>query len=36
MDYRIIAYIIGCVLKIEGVFMVMPIITGIIYRETAL
>ena len=36
MDYRIIAYLIGCVLKIEGVFMVMPIITGIIYRETAL
>ena len=36
MDYRIIAYIIGYVLKIEGAFMVLPIITGIIYRETDL
>ena len=36
MDYQIIAYIIGHVLKIEGAFMALPVITGILYRERSL
>lgn len=36
MNYRIIAYVIGWVLNIEAAFMVLPIITGLIYEETSL
>lgn len=35
MNYRIVAFIIGWVLKIEAVFMILPILTGMIYREKA-
>ena len=34
MNYRIIIFIIGWVLKIEAFFMLLPVITGIIYRES--
>ena len=33
MNYRIIAYLLGWVLKIEAVALVLPGITAIIYRE---
>ena len=36
MNYRIIIYIIGWVLKIEAAFMLLPIAAGILYRESAL
>lgn len=36
MNYRIIVYIIGWVLKIEAALMVLPVFTGMIYREKAL
>lgn len=35
MNYRIIIFIMGWVLKIEAVFMVLPVLTGILYREPA-
>ena len=35
MNYSIIIYIIGCILKIEAVFMVLPLITSLIYREVS-
>lgn len=35
MNYRIIIFIIGWVLKIEAVFMLLPVLTGILYRESA-
>ncbi len=35
MNYRIIIFIIGWVLKIEAVFMILPVITGIIYKESS-
>ena len=36
MNYQIIIFIIGWILKIEGTFMLLPILTGIIYKESAL
>ena len=36
MNYRIIIYIIGWVLKIEAAFMLLPIAAGILYHEPAL
>ncbi len=36
MNYRIIFYIIGWVLNIEAAFMLLPILTGIVYGESAL
>ena len=35
MNYRIIIFIIGWVLKIEAVFMILPVITGIIFKESS-
>lgn len=35
MNYKIIIYIIGSVMKIEAAFMLVPILTGIIYRESS-
>lgn len=35
MNYQIIAFIIGWVLKLEAGFMLLPVLTGIIYRESA-
>lgn len=36
MNFYIIAYILGCVCLFEGVFMVLPLITALIYHETNL
>lgn len=33
MNYWIILYILGCVLKFEGAFLVLPFLVGVIYRE---
>lgn len=33
MNYSIIIYIIGWILKLEAAFMLLPGITAIIYRE---
>ena len=33
MNYSIIAYIIGSILKLEAVFMLLPCITALIYQE---
>lgn len=33
MNYSIIIYIIGWILKLEATFMLLPVITAIIYRE---
>ena len=33
MNYSIIIYIIGMILKIEAVFMALPAITALIYQE---
>lgn len=35
MNFKIIKYNIGFLLKIEGILMIIPIICGIIYRENA-
>lgn len=35
MNYRIICFVIGWVLKIEAAFMILPLITGIVYQEQA-
>ncbi len=36
MNYRIIFYIIGWVLNIEAAFMLLPVVTGILYQESAM
>ena len=36
MNYSIILYILGCVLKFEGAFLLVPVIVGVIYREKAI
>ena len=36
MNYQIIIFIIGWILKIEGTFMLLPVLTGIVYKESAL
>ena len=33
MNYSIIVYIIGYVLKIEGLFLLLPCLTALIYQE---
>ena len=35
MNYSIIIYIIGMILKIEAVFMALPAITALIHQEKA-
>ena len=35
MNYSIIIYIIGVILKIEAAFMALPAVTALIYRETS-
>ena len=34
MNYSIIIYIIGMILKIEAAFMLLPAVTALIYQET--
>ncbi|MBS6195331.1 MAG: TrkH family potassium uptake protein [Clostridiales bacterium] len=36
MNYRVIAYVMGWVMNIEAAFMVLPILTGLIYKEESL
>lgn len=33
MKYSTIGYILGQVLKFEGIFMLLPFLTGMIYHE---
>ena len=33
MNYKMIIYILGMVLKIEAVFMTLPCLVAVIYRE---
>ena len=33
MNYSIIIYIIGMILEIEAAFMVLPVVTALIYQE---
>lgn len=33
MNYSIIFYILGCVLKFEGVFLLLPVLVDLIYQE---
>ena len=35
MNYSIIIYIIGMILKIEAAFMLLPAVTALIYQETS-
>lgn len=35
MNYSIVLYILGCVLKFESAFLVLPSLVGLIYREHA-
>jgi len=35
MNYSIILYILGCVLKFESAFLLLPAVVGFIYHETA-
>lgn len=35
MNYSIILYILGCVLKFESAFLLLPAVVGLIYRESA-
>ena len=35
MNYSIVLYILGCVLKFESAFLVLPALGGLIYREHA-
>ena len=34
MNFSMIRYILGCVLKIEAAFMLLPCVTAMIYKET--
>ncbi len=34
MNYRIVSYVLGCVLSIEGVSMLLPFVCSLIYNET--
>ena len=34
MNFSIIRYILGWILKIEGIFMLLPCITALIYKES--
>lgn len=33
MNYKVLHYIVGCILKFEGLFMLLPAIAGLFYRE---
>lgn len=33
MNYRLVLYICGCILKFESAFLLLPAITGIFYQE---
>lgn len=33
MNYKVLHYIVGCILKFEGLFMLLPAIVGLIYGE---
>ena len=33
MNYKIIVYIIGFVLKIEAALMLVPLLTAVVYKE---
>ena len=33
MNYRSIFFILGCILTIEGVFLILPMVTALIYGE---
>ena len=35
MNYSIVLYILGCVLKFESAFLVLPGLVGLMYQETA-
>ncbi|EEV00315.1 TrkH family potassium uptake protein [Roseburia intestinalis] len=35
MNYSIVLYILGCVLKFESAFLILPALVGLIYREHA-
>lgn len=35
MNYSIIIYIIGWILKLEAIFMILPAVTALIYQETS-
>ena len=35
MNYSIVLYILGCVLKFESAFLVLPALVGLIYGEHA-
>ena len=35
MNYSVVLYILGCVLKFESAFLVLPALVGLIYREHA-
>ena len=35
MNYSIVLYILGCVLKFESAFLVLPALVGLIYQEKA-
>ena len=35
MNYSIVLYILGCVLKFESAFLVLPALVGLMYREKA-
>lgn len=34
MNYKSIGYILGWIIKVESAFMMMPVLTAVIYRET--
>lgn len=36
MNYRMISYILGWILIFEGLFLAVPMITGIVFGESAL
>ncbi len=36
MNYSIILYILGCVLKFESIFLLVPAFVGLLYREKAI
>ena len=35
MNYSIILYILGCMLKFESAFLLLPFVIGLIYHEEA-
>ena len=35
MNYSIIRFVLGWIIKVEGIFFLLPLLTAIIYKETA-